>query len=297
MRVFLTGATGFIGLQVAHELLSAGHEVLGMTRSDAGAATLRALGVDVHRGELGDLDSMRAGAAQADAVIHTAFDHDFSRYVANCEQDRRVIEALGAELNGSARPLIITSAVGMGEQANGEPAIESVLNRDHAVPRIASELAGNDVLEDGVDVRVVRLPQVHDTVKQGLITLYVELCRGKEIVGYVDQGQNRWSAASVVDVAQLFRLALERGKAGERYNAVAEEGVPFREIAQMVGKGLGKPVETISPELAPDFFGWFAMFVGLDMSASSDWTRARLGWMPCGPGLIDDLEQMDYRVR
>lgn len=295
MRVFLTGATGFIGSQVALELVGAGHTVLGMTRSAAGAAALAAIGAEIHHADLGDFKAMRAGAAQADAVIHTAFDHDFSKYVANCEQDRRVIEALGSELKGSDRSLVITSAVGMGERGNGEPAIETVFNRDHPVPRIASELAANDVLEAGVDVRVVRLPQVHDTVKQGLITPYVELCRGKERAAYVNEGLNRWSAAPVADVARLFRLALEKGQAGERYNAVAQEGVPFRHIAETVGKGLGKPVERITARQAQDFFGWFAMFADLDMSASSDWTRARLGWTPTGPGLIDDLEQMDYR--
>lgn len=295
MRVFLTGATGFIGAQVARELVGAGHAVLGMTRSDAGAAALVAIGADVHHADLGDLEAMRAGAAQADAVIHTAFDHDFSKYGANCEQDRRVIEALGAEFKDSNRPLIITSAVGMGERGKGEPAIEAVLNRHHPVPRIASELAGNDMLEAGVDVRVVRLPQVHDTVKQGLITPYVELSRSKGSVAYIDEGLNRWSAAPVADVARLFRLALEKGQAGERYNAVAEEGVPFRHIAEAVGQGLDRPVQRINPEQAQDFFGWFAMFVELDMNASSDWTRARLGWTPTGPGLIDDLERMDYR--
>ena len=295
MRVFLTGATGFIGAQVARELVGAGHDVLGMTRSETGAAALSGIGVDVHHADLGNLMAIRAGAAQADAVIHTAFDHDFSKYVANCEQDRRVIEALGAELKDSNKPLIITSAVGMGERGKGEPAIEAVLNRDHSVPRIVSELAGNDMLEAGVDVRVVRLPQVHDTAKQGLITPYIELCRSKGVVAYVEEGINRWSAAPVADVARLFRLALEKGKAGERYNAVAEEGVPFRHIAETVGQGLDRQVQKITSEQAKDFFGWFAMFAQLDMSASSEWTRARLGWTPIGPGLIDDLERTDYQ--
>ncbi|WP_232494543.1 SDR family oxidoreductase [Novosphingobium kaempferiae] len=294
MRVFLTGATGFIGAKVAQELIRAGHQVLGMTRSDSGAKALAMMGAEVHRAELGDLDAMRAGAAQADAVIHTAFDHDFSRYVANCEQDRRVIGALGAELKGSARPLIITSAVGIGERGNSEPAIEAVLNLDHPVPRIASELAGNDVLASGVDVRVVRLPQVHDDVKQGLVTPYVALCREKEMVAFVEEGANRWSAAPVADVARLFRLAMERGQAGERYNAVAEEGVPFHQIAKAVGRGLGKPVVSIPTEEAPSYFGWFAMFASLDMSASSAWTRSRLGWESTGPDLLDDIARMSF---
>jgi nucleoside-diphosphate-sugar epimerase len=294
MRVFLTGATGFVGSRVAADLLAAGHEVLGMTRSESGALALTAIGAAPYHAELGDLDRVRAGAAQADAVIHTAFDHDFSKYVASCEHDRRVIEALGAELAGSSRPLVITSAVGMGERPGGQPAIESVLNLDHPVPRIASELAANAVYAAGVDVRVVRLPQVHDTVKQGLVTLYIELCRNQDSVAYLDEGRNRWSAAPIADVARLFRLALENGRSGERYNAVAEEGVPFREIADAVGKGLGKPVRSLSGEQAQAHFGWFAMFAGLDMSASSAWTRERLGWAPAGPGLIHDLERMDY---
>lgn len=295
MRVFLTGATGFIGAQVARELVGAGHAVLGMARSKTGAAALAGIGADVHHADLENLEAIRAGAAQADAVIHTAFDHDFSKYVINCEQDWRVIAALGAELKGSNRPLIITSTVGIGERGKGEPAIEAVLNRDHPVPRIASELAGNDMLEAGVDVRVVRLPQVHDIVKQGLITPYIELCRHKGAAAYVEEGLNRWSAAPVADVARLFRLALEKGEAGERYNAVAEEGVPFRHIAETVAQGLKRPVQKITAGQAQGFFGWFAMFAKLDMCASSEWTRARLGWAPMGPGLIDDLERMDYK--
>lgn len=294
MRVFLTGATGFVGSRVAAELLAAGYEVLGMTRSDAGARSLAAIGAEAHRAELGDLDGIRAGATEADAVIHTAFDHDFARYVENCEQDRRVIEALGAELQGTDRPLVITSTVGMGERGQGQPAIETVFNLDHPVPRIASELAGNALLTAGIDVRVVRLPQVHDTVKQGLITPYVELCRDKDLVAYVDAGLNRWSAAPVADVATLFRLVLEKGQAGERYNAVAEEGVTFRSIAEAVAKGLGKPARSLPSSEAQGHFGWFTMFASLDMSASSALTRDRLGWTPNGPGLIEDLERMDY---
>jgi nucleoside-diphosphate-sugar epimerase len=297
MRVFLTGATGFVGSRVATELAAAGHDVIGMTRSDAGARALAAANIAPHRAALDDPDAIRAGAAQADAVIHTAFDHDFSRYVANCEQDRRVIAALAAELKGSGRPLIITSAVGIGEQGGGLPAVETIFNADHPVPRIASEEAGRDALDTGVDVRVVRLPQVHDTVKQGLVTPFVELCRDKEAVGYVGEGAARWSAAPVVDVARLFRLALERGKAGERYHAVAEEGVPFRQIAEAVAEGLGKPAVSIAPADAAAWFGWFAMFANLEMFASSALTRERLGWQPDGPGLIEDLRRMDYSVR
>lgn len=294
MRVFLTGATGFIGSHVVPELLAAGHEVLGMTRSEQGAEALRAAGATAHHGELEDLASIRAGAAGADAVIHTAFDHDFSRFVENCEKDRRVIGALADELKGSGRPLIITSGVGMGEQGHGKPAIETVFSAAHANPRIASEEAGNAALQAGVDVRVVRLPQVHDTAKQGLVTPYVAMCRAKGVVGYVGEGLNRWSACHVGDVARLYVLVLDKGRSGERYNAVAEEGVSAREIAETVGAGLGLPARSIAPEEARDHFGWFATFAGLDLAASSDLTRQRLNWTPTGPGLIEDLKRMDY---
>lgn len=294
MRVFLTGATGFIGSHIVPELLAAGHDVLGMTRSDKGAEALKAAGVAVHRGTLEDVASIRAGAAKADAVIHTAFDHDFSRFVENCEKDRRVIGALGDELKGSDRPLIVTSGVGMGEQGGGAPAIETVFNTAHRNPRIASEEAGNAALEAGVDVRVMRLPQVHDTAKQGLVSPYVAICREKGVAAYVGDGANRYSAGHVADVAKLYALALDKGRRGERYNAVAEEGVPMRRIAEVIGAGLGLPVKSITPEEAKAHFGWFALFAGFDLPASSELTRQRLGWTPVGPGLIEDLERMDY---
>jgi nucleoside-diphosphate-sugar epimerase len=179
MRVFLTGATGFVGSHILPELLAAGHQVLGLTRSDAGARMLAELGADAHRGTLGDLDSLRAGAEQADAVIHTAFDHDFARYLANCEADRGVIAALGSVLQGSDRPLLITSATAMGEARPGDVAVEAVFNADHPIPRVATEQAGEALLQAGVDVRVVRLPQVHDPVKQGLISPYIDHARAK----------------------------------------------------------------------------------------------------------------------
>ena len=294
MRVFLTGATGFIGSAIVPELIDAGHQVLGLTRSEAGAKSLVAARAEVHRGDIEDLESLRAGAAQADGVIHTAFDHDFSRFVANCEKDGRVIEALGAELVGSERRLVITSATGMGNDEPGRPATEDRFDPDHPIPRKASELAGLAVSQRGVDVSVVRLPQVHDTIKQGLITPLIELARDKGISAYVGDGQNRWPAAHVRDVARLYRLALEAKGAGVRYNAVAEEGVPVRNIAEVIGRGLKVPVVVMSADEAAGHFGWLAPFIGLDMPASSAQTRKRLGWHPTGPGLIADLEQMRY---
>ncbi|TPI36791.1 SDR family oxidoreductase [Mesorhizobium sp. B2-9-1] len=294
MRVFLTGATGFIGSRIVPELLAAGHKVLGLTRSDAGARSLVAAGAEPHRGDLEDLDSLRDGAAKSDAVIHTAFDHNFSSFVANCEKDKRVIEALGGALAGSDRLLIITSGVGMGSAEHGQPATEDVFNTDHPNPRILSELTGAAMAEKGVKVSVVRLPQVHDTVKQGLITPLIAQTRAKGVSAYLGEGRNRWSAAHVLDVAKLYQLALDKQEAGVRYNAVAEEGIPVREIAEVIGAGLNVPVVSLSQEEVADHFGWLAMFAGLDMPASSEWTRAHLGWQPTGPGLIADLERMDY---
>lgn len=293
MRIFLTGATGFIGSRIVPELLGAGHQVLGMTRSDAGARALTDAGADVHRGQLEDLDSLRSGAAQADAVIHTAFDHDFSHFVANCEKDRQAIKALGSALIGSDRQLLITSGTGMGSRGPGQPATEDVLNLDHPNPRSASEHAGAEMLEAGVAVSVVRLPQVHDTVKQGLISPFIEMVRGRGFVAYLGDGQNRWPAAHVLDVARLYRLALERNQRGARYHAVAEEGIAMRDIAQVIGAGMNVPVKSITADEAAGYFGWLAPFAGLDMPASSTWTQKVLDWQPTGPGLITDLENMD----
>jgi nucleoside-diphosphate-sugar epimerase len=294
MRIFLTGATGFIGSAIVPELINAGHQVLGLTRSDAGAKSLIAAGAEVHRGDLEDLESLRSGAAISDAVIHTAFTHDFSKFVENCEQDRKAIEAMGDVLIGSDRPLLITSGTGMGNAAPGQPATEDHFDQNHPNPRAASEKAGAAVLQRGVNVSVVRLPQVHDTVKQGLITYAVQLAREKGVSAYIGDGLNRWPAAYVLDVARLYRLALEKREAGSRYNAVAEEGIPMREIAEVLARGLKVPAVSLSPEKAQAHFGWLAMFAGFDMPASSAQTRQRLGWHPNGPRLIADLEQMRY---
>jgi nucleoside-diphosphate-sugar epimerase len=294
MRIFLTGATGFIGSSVVPELINAGHQVLGLTRSEAGARSLIAAGAEVHRGDLEDIESLRSGAAMSDGVIHTAFNHDFLKFAANCEQDRKVIEAMGDVLVGSDRPLLITSGTGMGNAVPGQPATEDHFDPNHGNPRKTSEIAGASVAKRGVNVSVVRLPQVHDTVKQGLITYAVQLAREKGVSAYIGDGLNRWPAAHVLDVAHLYRLALEKHEAGSRYNAVAEEGVAMRQIAEVIGRGLKLPVVSISSQEAPAHFGWLAMFAGFDMPASSAQTRQRLGWHPVGPGLIADLEQMRY---
>ena len=294
MRVFLTGATGFIGSRITGELLSAGHEVLGLTRSASGAAALEAAGAVPHRGDVEDLDSLRAGAADSDAVIHTAFDHDFSRYAANCEKDRRAIAALGEALGRGDRPLIITSVTGIGSSAPGEPAVEDHLDLAHPIPRVASEQAGEALKAEGVNVITVRLPQVHDTVRQGLISPFIDVARERGVSAYVGEGANRFSAAHVSDVARLYRLALEKGQRNARYHAVAEEGVTLRAIAEVLGAGLGLPVVSIPADRAGDHFGYMATFAGLDLVASSAWTRDQLGWRPEGPDLLSDLRAMDY---
>ena len=294
MRVFLTGATGFIGSAIVPELINAGHQVLGLTRSDAGAKALLAAGAEAHRGDLEDPETLRSGAAKSDGVIHCAFDHDFSDFVAICEKDRRAIEALGDGLEGSDRPLVITSGTGMGSVAPGQPATEDYFDPNHPNPRKASELAGVSVAERGVNVSVMRLPQVHNTFKQGLITYAIAVAREKGISAYVGDGLNRWPAVHVLDAARLYRLALEKAEAGARYHAVAEEGVPVREIAEVIGKGLKVPVVAMSPEEAAGHFGWLAPFAAWDMPASSALTRKRLGWLPTGPALIADLKQMRY---
>lgn len=294
MRIFVTGATGFIGSVVVPELINAGHQVFGLTRSDAGAQSLAAAGAEVHWGELEDLESLRRGAAKSDGVIHTAFDHDFSNFMANCEKDRRAIKALGGALVGSDRPLVITSGTGMGNAVPGQPATEDTFNAHHPNPRVASELAGASMSAAGVNVSVVRLPQVHDTVKQGLITTAVALAREKGVSAYVGDGLNRWPAAHVLDVARLYRLALEKREAGARYHAVAEEGIPVRDIAEIISQGLKVPVVSLSAGEAAGHFGWLAAFAGLDLPASSAQTQDRLGWHPTGPGLMTDLQQMRY---
>jgi nucleoside-diphosphate-sugar epimerase len=291
MRVFVTGATGFIGAAVVHELVNAGHQVLGLARSDAGAKFLAAAGVQVHRGALEDLESLRSGAAASDGVIHLAFIHDFSKFQENCETDRRAIEALGSALIGSDRPLIVTS--GTGVVAPGRLATEkdAPVSGSASIPRVASEEAAAAVAARGVHVSVVRLPQVHDQHKQGLITYLIDVAREKGVSAFVGDGTNRWPAAHLGDAAHLYRLVLEKDSAGDRYHAVAEEGVRIRDIAEVVGRRLKLPVVAKSPEEAADHFGWLGVFAGLDCPASSALTRERLGWRPIGPSLSSDLER------
>ncbi|MGF9695215.1 SDR family oxidoreductase [Rhizobium sp. 0TCS1.26] len=293
MRVFLTGATGFIGSHIIPELLGAGHQVLGMTRSERGAAALEAAGAEPHYGDIDDLDSLHRGAAACDGIIHTAFDHDFSNYAANCARDRLAIETLGSAIEGSNRPLVITSVTGAGTVTAGEPALEDHLDVNHPNPRIVSELTVQALSERGVNVSSVRLSQIHDTVRQGLVTEMIALARRTGVSAYIGEGLNTWSAAHVSDTVRLYRLALETPSSGARYHATAESRITLRDIAASVGKRLDLPTVSIPQGEAPAHFGWLSAFVARDMSASSALTQQRLGWTPVGPGLLEDIEALE----
>jgi nucleoside-diphosphate-sugar epimerase len=292
MRVFVTGATGFIGSAIVAELIAAGHKVLGLARSDAAAASLAAAGVAVHRGSLEHPDSLRSAVAAADGVIHTAFNHDFSRWKENCETDRRVIETLGSALARSDRPLIVTSGTGL--LRAGQRGTEDDLPAS-TVPRVASEEAAASVAALGVHVSLVRLPPtVHGEGDHGFVPLLIGLAREKQVSAYVGEGSNRWAAVHRLDAAHLYRLALEKGSAAARYHGVAEEGVPFRDVAAVIARRLEVPLVSQSAEEANSHFGWFAHFAALDTPASSRRTRELLGWQPTQAGVLADLDGPGY---
>ncbi len=293
MRVFVTGASGFVGSAVVRELLAAGHSVVGLARSEASAAALLAAGVEVVRGDLTRPETLAAGASGVDAVIHLAFDHDFSKFAESCASEQRAIAALGDALVGTQKLLIVTSGTGM-VSAPGRPSTED--DAPHAeggaFPR-SPEHAAAALAQRGVRVAIVRLPQVHDTRRAGLVSFVIEVARQKGFVAHVGEGSNHWAAAHIDDVARLYRLALEKNVAA-RYHAVGEEGVQLRAISEVVSKGLGLPLRSVTPDEAPGYFGWMTAIAGADARSSSDTTRAALGWQPTGRGLIADLEKLEW---
>jgi nucleoside-diphosphate-sugar epimerase len=292
MKVFVTGATGFVGSAIVQELINAGHKVLGLARSDAAAKSLAAAGAEVHRGSLEDLESLSSGAAEADGVIHTAFIHDFLNYAPAAEKDRRAIETLGAALVGSDRPLVVTSGTLL-LQRQGPLATE----KDASIPSFPrkSEEAALAMASQGVRASVVRLPpSVHGDGDHGFVPRLIGIAREKRVSVYPGEGLNRWPAVHRLDAAQLYRLALEKGSAGARYHGVADEGIPVKDIAGIIGRRLNLPVVSKSTDEAADHFGWIAHFFGIDCPASSAQTQERLGWRPVHSALIPDLDQAHY---
>ena len=287
MRVFITGATGWVGSAVVRELLDGGHHVVGLARSDEKAATLAASGAQVVNATLDDRDALHRAASAADAVIHTAFDHDFSKFAASAEQDRRVIATLGEALKGTDRPLLVTS--GLSGLAHGRAATESDTPSESSPRR--SEVAARAVAHEGVRVATVRLaPSVHGIGEHGFVSILIGIAREKGVSAYIGDGQNRWAGVHRSDAGRLYRLVLEGGATDPVYHAVADEGVPFKEIAEAIGRRLEVPVESRPPE----HFGWFANFASAHMAGSGERTRSRLGWTPHGPSLLADLDDPEY---
>ena len=296
MRVFVTGASGFVGSAVVEELLRSKHEVVGLARSEKSAEALRAMGALAHRGDLEDLASLTRGAAESDAVIHTGFNHDFTKFAQSCQHDALVIDALGTALVGTRRPLVVTSGIGI-LVTNGKDATEASLvpTGDKAHPRTATERAVQAQVERGIIASTVRLPpSVHGEGDHGFVPILIDLARAKGVSVYAENGANLWPAVHRLDAAKVYARAIEKTEAGVRYHAVDERGVPFREIARAIGEGLGVPTEGRSKEEAAQHFGWFAHFAAMNVPATSIETRAKLGWTPAGPGLLADIANASY---
>ena len=295
MRVFVTGASGFVGSAVVRELVGNGHEVLGLVRSDDAASQLQSMGGVAQRGDIADLDSVRAGVLASDGVVHTAFGHDFSKFVENCELDRRVIEAMGEVARGSNRKLIITSAIGILPKTVRTTEDSLPATGEEWNPRAATEDAVAQVAAKGVHTSIVRLASsVHGEGDHAFVPMLIDIAKKAGVSAYMGDGQNRWPAVHRLDAATLYRLALERGTAGARYHAVAEETIPFKDIAVAIGKGLGVPVVSKTEAEADAHFGWFAGFVRFDLNPSSQLTQDRLGWSPVMPTLLSDLDKEVY---
>lgn len=292
MHVFVTGATGFIGSAIVQELLSHGHRVTGLARSEAAVATLAAAGAAAHRGDLTDLDSLKRGAAAADAIVHTAFNHDFSRFAASCEDDRHIVTALGEALLGSDRRLVVTSGTAL---VAGKPlAMETHAPSSHH-PRAASEQAVAALVERGVNASVVRLPpSVHGEGDHGFVPLLIGLARQKGLAAFVGDGRNRWPAVHRLDAAELFRRVVEQGRAGANYHGAAETGVAFAELTAVIAKQLNLPIRGLDGEAAAAHFGWFEKFAAMDNPCSSAATQDELGWKPQRTGLLADVDQPGY---
>lgn len=293
MRIFLTGASGFVGSAITRELINNGHQVTGLARSDSAAEIIRSAGANVHRGDLEDLESLRNGAADSEGVIHAGFIHDFSKFKENCEIDRKAIETMGAVLKGSERPFIITSGIAL---LSGKPATEDDMPPSQSLnPRIATEEAAHAVATRGVNVSVVRLPpSVHDDGDHGFVPILGNLAREKGISAYIGEGRNHWCAVHRLDAARLYRLALEKGEPNSYYHAVADKGVEFRKIAEIIGKNLNVPAVSLSADEAATHFTWFAHFAAVDIQASSLKTREALDWHPTQIGLIEDIDRPSY---